>query len=238
MGITHDGWLTWATRVPGPPEKIYSAVNKVEGYVPHSAVGYLDAWLRRLRSMERDPNNPARFSDFAAASMHGWIPKRGKVLQHYSFFKSCWGSGHAYPNTHFPAFENEGGPPGNESEPLTEFQLEMNERIIWELSEWKGWKPTRPRGPSDTSASLYEHNECRRWGSAPTACPSGRMTELWVRVEETMKEIEDLKAALAFHGKIIVGNTAAIDFLSKIAVDHEQRIKDLETFGEPRVPPR
>ena len=234
MGITHDGWLTWAKRVPGPPEKVYSAVNKVEGYVPHSAVGYLPAWLRRLQSTERLPNG--RYTPFAAASIHGWIPYGGEVLQHYSFLKSCWGSGSAYPNTHFVAFETEGGAPGNESEPLMEFQLEMHARIIEELAEWRGWKPRRPRGSSDTGASLYEHRECRRWGSAATACPSGRMTALWVRLEDEMKEIENLKAALAFHGKIIVGNTAAINFLSKIAVNHEKRLVKLGSKPEDGEP--
>lgn len=233
MSITHDGWLDWASRVPGPPDKVYSAVNKVEGYVPHSAVGYLDAWLRRLNSEAKLPNG--RYTPFAAASIHGWVPYNGKVLQHYPFTASCWGSGSAYPNTRFVAFETEGGAPGNEGEPLTEFQLEMHERIIWELSEWKGWKPTRPRGPSDTSASLYEHRECRRWGSAPTACPSGRMTALWVRVEEEMKKLEelekrfkDMEAGLAFHGTLIIGNIEAIKVTSAGLRNHEKRIKELE----------
>ena len=204
MAITDGGWLDGAERMPGPPDKVYSAVNAVEGYVPHSAVGYLSGWLSRLYSTERLPNG--RYSPYAAASITGWIPYTGKVIQHYPFTASCWGSGSAYPNTHFPAFENEDSAPGDESEPLTDFQLEMNEQIIFELADWKGWVPKRPKGPSDVSATLYEHKECIRWGSRYTACPSGRMTKLWVKVEEDMKKIADLEAALKFMQQIMINH--------------------------------
>ncbi len=222
-----------------PPDKVYSAVNAVEGYVPHSAVGYLPGWLGRLFSNARLPNG--RYTPYAAASIHGWIPYNGKVLQHYPFTASCWGSGSAYPNTHFPAFENEGGAPGNESEALTDFQLYTNERIVWELADHYGWVPKRPRGPSDVSASLYEHRECVRWGSTYTACPSGRMTKLWVKVEEDMKKIaeleqrvSDMEAGFEFYGKMIVGNIEAIKVHSEIVVNHEKRIKQLERWKQGR----
>lgn len=173
MAITTDGWLDWATRKPGPADKVYSTPNKAIGYVPHSAVGYYHGWASRLFSTER--REDGRYSAYAAASVHGWINYDGSVVQHYPFTASCWASGSAYPNTHFIAFENEGGHNPHD-EPLTRAQLHMNGFIIRELAAWKGWPSIqRPISEHDTIAQLYEHNECVRWGSAPTACPSSRI---------------------------------------------------------------
>ncbi|MCH7697808.1 MAG: N-acetylmuramoyl-L-alanine amidase [Chloroflexi bacterium] len=171
-----NGWLDWATHVPGPANKQYQQANSVSGYVAHSAVGFYGGWASRLFSDERDPDNPASYSGYAAASVHGWINYDGSVIQHYPFTSSCWASGNIHANTNFIAFENEGGPPGDESERLTAKQIAANVRIIRELSGWKGWQPSRPRSPSDKTATLYEHNECVRiWGGNATACPSKRI---------------------------------------------------------------
>ncbi len=171
-----DGWLDWATRIPGPSDKRYSQPNAAVGYVPHSAVGFYAGWESRLFSTERDPDNPARYSRYAAASVHGWIAYDGSVIQHYPFTVSCWASGNRHANTNFVAFENEGGPPGDESERLTAKQIAANVRIIRELSAWQGWKASRPKSRSDNTATLYEHNECvRLWGGGATACPSQRI---------------------------------------------------------------
>lgn len=181
MGITPDGWLDWAQRDPGPPDKRYPQANAAIGYVPHSAVGYYPGWRSRLFSTERDPQNPGRYSRYAAASVHGWIETDGSVIQHYSFTASCWASGNAHANTSFAAFENAGGPPGNESQPLTDAQVAANVRIIRELAARGGWAPRRPRSAGDRSATLYEHHECvTLWGGDPTACPSGRIP--WARI--------------------------------------------------------
>lgn len=193
MAITPDGWLTWAVRVPGPADKVYSQPNSAEMYLPHSAVGFLPAWLNRLRSQDRLPNG--RYTDYAAASIHGWIPYDGKVIQHYPFTASCWGSGSRYPNVHGIAFENEGGAPGNLNEPLRPAQVTANVAIIRELIDWKGWTPSRPTGPRDEGASLYEHNECTRWGSGATACPSDRIP--WPEILRRTTLASDPKALLA-----------------------------------------
>jgi LysM repeat protein len=171
--ITQDGWLDWAVRVPGPPDKVHSAPNKGLGYVPHSAVGYYGGWAPRLFSQDRRPDG--RYTAYAAASVHGWIAYDGSVTQHYPFTASCWASGSEYPNTHFVAFENEGGY-DPQDEPLTPAQIETNVRIIRELAKWRKWAGfRRPSDASDTTANLYEHCECQRFGSAPTACPSHRI---------------------------------------------------------------
>ena len=171
--ITSDGWLDWAERVPGPADKVYAQPNTIEGYVPHSAVGYYSGWSARLFSTDRRPDG--RYTSYAAASVHGWIGYDGSVIQHYPFTASCWASDSIYPNTHFVAFENEGGfrP---ENEPLRPAQLAANVRIITELRTRYGWHSCRrPTDEQDVSAQLYEHNECTRWGSAATSCPSSRI---------------------------------------------------------------
>ena len=188
-----EGWLSFASRVPGPPEKTYSQPNSAKMYIPHSAVGYYEGWLGRLLSTQR--NVDGRYTPYAAASVHGWIGYHGEVIQHYPFTVSCWASGSRYPNTNGIAFENEGGVIGNESEPLTEAQVAANVRIIQELSAWKGWTPKRPTGPGATNASLFEHRECVRWGSRPTACPSGRIP--WAEILRRLEMPENAEKLLA-----------------------------------------
>lgn len=178
--ITDDGWFDWCERVPGPADKVYSAVNTHKIYIPHSAVGYYPGWASRLFSTARHSNG--QYTGYAAASVHLWIPQSAneKVKQHFSVFKSCWGSGSAYPNCNGVAAENAGGPPGNENEALTSYQVDMNARAIHDLAEFSSWTPRRPIDEFDITATLYEHRECKRWGSDPTACPSERMSRsLW-----------------------------------------------------------
>ena len=195
MGINSQGWLTWADRRAGPADKIYSEANAVTGYVPHSAVGYYPGWLSRLDSRERLPNG--RYTDYAAASVHGFILFDGTVIQHYPFSASCWASGNRYANTHFVAFETEGGYPDN-NQPLTHQQMMSHVRIIHELRSWKGWVPRRPANAGDGTATLYEHRECvQLWGGGATACPSNRFAPIWGRILEELHEMtlsEELEA--------------------------------------------
>jgi LysM repeat protein len=176
--ITQDGWLDWALRAPGPADKVNKVANKGIGYVPHSAVGFYGGWASRLFSDERRPDG--RYTAYAAASVHGWIAYDGSVTQHYPFTASCWASGSEFPNTNFIAFENEGGFDPHD-EPLTPAQVDANVRIIRELAAWRGWNGfRRPANAQDKGANLYEHTECVRFGSAPTACPSRRIP--WDRI--------------------------------------------------------
>ena len=171
--ITNDGWLDWAIRVPGPADKVNSTPNSGIGYVPHSAVGYYGGWASRLFSTDR--RDDGRYTAYAAASVHGWIAYDGSVTQHYPLTASCWASGSSFPNDNFIAFENEGGFDPHD-EPLTPAQVEANVRIIRDIAKWRGWTDfRRPADDNDTSADLYEHCECTRWGSAPTACASRRI---------------------------------------------------------------
>jgi hypothetical protein len=181
MSLTPDGWFDWMQRVPGPPDKRYTQPNAVDFYVAHSAVGYYGGWASRLFSTARDANG--RYTAYAAVSCHGWIPYDGACLQHYPVTASCWASGSREANTRGVAFEIEGGAPGRESEPLTEAQLGALKRILRDVAAWKGatnayWR--RPTDDRDLHATLYEHRECVRFGSGPTACPSNRIP--WLRL--------------------------------------------------------
>ena len=190
MDITNDGWLVGVKRVPGPADKIYSARNSVSGYIPHSAVGYYPGWANRLFSTTRDSNG--RYTSYAAASVHGWISYDGTIIQHYSFYASCWASGNFPQNTSFVAFENEGGySPYNE--PLTDGQNDANIAIIDALSRWKNWKPSRPSSSTDPSATIYQHKEAVKiWGGRPTACGSDRFPfTLWLRELENINMVDE-----------------------------------------------
>lgn len=190
MAVDASGWLTWAQRYPGPLAKQYSTPNAVQGYIPHSMVGYYAGWLSRLDDMSRLPNG--RFTPNAAASVHGSVLYDGTVIQHYPLTTSCWASGSRSANTRFVAFETEGGPPGNVSEPLTQAQFDAHVRIIREIAAWRGWQPRRPGGTGDTTATLYEHGEMTRFGAAATSCPSDRID--WPAILAALAEEDDLSA--------------------------------------------
>jgi len=179
-------------------------------------VGRLAGWYSRLFDMSRLPDG--RFTANAAASVHGSVLLDGMVIQHYPFTASCWASGSRYPNTHFVAFENESqytaGRP-DEGLPLTDAQVAANTRIIYDLCRWRGWTPKRPVSASDVAATLYEHRECLRWGSAPTACPSGRIP--WDRLiadirEAEMSEQEKLELKLRRGAALLQKKLANLDF--------------------------
>lgn len=213
--ITRDGWFDWARREEGPPHKVVGPRNTCSGYVPHSAVGFYGGWKSRLFGPDE-------------VSVHGWIGYDGTVTQHYPLTACCWGSGSPFPNCNFIAFENEGGPPGNESEPLTEPQIEANVRIIRELAQWAGWTGfRRPTGPNDVTANLYEHNECRRWGSTATACPSGRIPwdEILARLASAGREPRPAtgEGALAHRAQPLV--TVRLGSGAELTLDIDEYVK-------------
>ena len=189
MALTIDGYFDWAKRDPGPPDKRYTELCLSKGIVFHSAVGYYQGWRSRLFSMERDVNDPTRYSLYAAASVTGFILYDGTLMQNYPIDISCWASGNRYANTHFNAFEEEGGyNPVNE--PLREAQIITSVRIIRELSSFKGW--TFKRLPL-LERTGWEHNECVTiWGGSFTACPSSRIpwNEFSRRLEGNMADDE------------------------------------------------
>lgn len=176
MTLSADGWFSWAIRDEGPSNKTNPGTNTIRGVVPHSAEGYWPHLQDLLHSQAR------------RASWFGSNLKDGRFFQHYSIYARTWTSGAGYPNNNFVAWENE----GVAGEGFTEGQIANCVRIIEELSALKGWEPVRPVKPGDLGATLYEHNECVRWGAEPTACPSGRVP--WYEILRRLNEEDDMAA--------------------------------------------
>lgn len=153
--IDNNGWIDWAEKVPGHPEKQNGGRSPAAGFVAHSAEG----WVGYLRS-----NPPLPPSVGGRKSWHFSNLVDGTLLQHYSIYAQCWASGAGFPNNNYVAMEHE----GIVGQILTPQQVDTTSKVIAEISKLAGWKPTR-------QVNLWEHNECTRWGAEPTACPSNRI---------------------------------------------------------------
>ena len=205
--ITEDGWLDWADRRPGPEEKKYSTPCTSEFYIPHSMVGRLPGWYSRLFDMSKEPDG--RFTANAAASVTGSILLDGRVIEHYPFGASCWGSGSFEANTRGNPFENESqytDSRPDERKPFTDKQVESNLHIIRDMSQHFGWIPKRPStpivGPETPipGVTLLQHNEAvRLFGGGITSCPSDRTRTLWAMIPEMFKQEDDMTTYKLFH---------------------------------------
>lgn len=127
------GWAPFAIIEPGPEWKHgYPNVSETpadlrEGFVYHSMVGSLSASHNELHRPDR------------RASWTFSNPKIGPLIQHYPVYYQTWANGSPLSNTKFGSCENEGGPPGNESEPLTQNQIDnLVELTVWlyHTQEW------------------------------------------------------------------------------------------------------
>lgn len=190
MPITADGWYTYAERVPGPADKVYSEPCTAERWLPHDAVGYLLGWYSRLFDLTKING---RYTDNAAASVTGIIldqidpaltAARGgvphaKAIQHYSIFKSCWASGSFLINTTSNAWEHERIRGNLSSLDMPAHMVNTSVLIARDLAAFRGWKPRRPVNHADLNATCYEHRECIRFGAAATSCPNTRADKIW-----------------------------------------------------------
>lgn len=140
---------------PGPEFKQYPTPNAVAGVVLHSMVGGMVAAMGELMRADRK------------ASWCFSVAKNGVVYQHYPLTASTWHAGSQRWNEKLVGIEHEGGPPGNESEPLTQAQLEASVALVRWIAQQGGWTPSRT-----TAQTLYEHNEV---SPTTTACPSDRI---------------------------------------------------------------
>lgn len=166
--IDTNGYFDWMLQDPGPVNSVNGYANGGLGMIPHSAEGYFDT-LQDLHDFHwaRATNpDPRKRASWAATNL-----KDGRCVQHYPVTAQTWTSGSGYPNNSFFCFENE----GVAGEPLTGRQVDNIIRLGEELMGHFGWKPKRPIDDDDLTASLLEHRECVRFGSASTACPSGRI---------------------------------------------------------------
>jgi hypothetical protein len=224
MSISADGYFSWMLRhdatgqvpqIAGPLTKTNGGINTCKIVVPHSAEGY---WPY-LGNLLQDPTRRASwmFSNL----------KDGRCFQHYSIYAQVWGSGSGYPNNNGVMWETE----GVAGEPLTDKQNDNNIRIIREVSALKGWKLSRPTSPTDKDATGYEHNECVRWGSTYTACPSGRIP--WDLYLAALNGEEDMTALVWCHdlGRLYIVGSMPAQWVTQ--PDQVTLLKKI--WGEPKV---
>lgn len=157
MAVIVNGWFDWAIRTPGPDRKQNGGVNLALGIFLHSAEGGDDGVLNLA------VNGPLSWhlSNLADGTLH----------QHYRLQAQCWHASAA--NNNYVGMEHSGTFAADPT--LSEGQVSTAVRVIEELAEWRGWTPKRPTSRTDTSHTLWEHNEVVRLGGTATACPSGRI---------------------------------------------------------------
>lgn len=198
-----DGWLDWAERRAGVPDKVYSAPNLGLGIVCHSQEGYRDSIDARFLSRERDPADPSRYSAYAAASTMFYNPFEGPLVQYYPVTASTWTSGNAVANTMLWAVESEGM--ARRDGPLNANQVANLRHLIAEWEAHTGDFATRDLAGPD-GRTLWQHNEVWHWAepnAGPTACPSHRYDPFFAQLEE---EEMDLRNRVARLERIVAGH--------------------------------
>lgn len=170
MTIDAAGWVDWATRDPGPSNKVFDARNQANGLVLHSMEGW---WGGSRAEMLRQTRQ---------ASWHFSNLLSGELIQSYPLTASCWASGNFEANTRFVAMELE----GTADMPINDDQLRTTLRLFADLEAW-GLKLTR--GTSEADRTLWMHREvATRWfpNAGPTGCPSDRYARLFEALEDDM----------------------------------------------------
>lgn len=173
-----DGWLDWATRVDGIPDKVYSQPNSGKGIACHSVVGqesdFEDGIPNRFFDTRRETNG--RYIDAAAASVMFVLRKSGELIQMYDVSKSTWTSGGYEGNTSFWAIEAEGGLYPNYGEQLTP---EAEATFIRLVTEWEAYSGLE----AEPNVNILQHRQiAAKYGYAATACASGRYDTAWARI--------------------------------------------------------
>ena len=135
----------------------------------HGYFGLGDSCLRLgvvMHSMEGDLATALGMLDDpeVAKSWHFSVAADGAVFQHIDTDGISWASGGFGANQRFWSIEHEGWA----GESLTDAQYAASAALVGWLLEMHGLAPVR-------GETLWEHNEMTRFGSAPTACPSGRI---------------------------------------------------------------
>lgn len=227
------GWLDWAERRDGIPDKVYSQPNRGEGIAMHSVVGDLPNHRIPGRFLSRDRAADGRYTASAAASCMFILYRDGHLVQMYPVTASTWTSGGPDGNTRFWAVEAEGGlNPYNE--PLTKAAEDTFIRLV---TEWENHTGRR----AQPGVNLLQHKEiARKYGYAATACASDRYDGALVRIiagdrwdekdrkderdgmdKADIEKLIDQKLALAF----------AVDNADDVRLAHFRKLLNLAVNG-------
>ena len=219
--MIRNGWVSWAIKAPGIPDKVYTEKNRGIGLIGHSIVGSYEAAIGRFMSEAKDA--AGRYTAYAAASCMFILCKNGDLIQMYDIWSSTWTSGGRVANTSYWAIEAEGGPPGYTNEPFTPEQQATLLRLFREFQDLKGVPVIRGQ-------TFREHGElAAELDYAATACPSTRYD--WfttVPVGENPMTPEE-KLRLERLEKLTAGYGIAKDPRAYIASGYDS---NLLTFGE------
>ncbi len=135
------------------------------------------------------------------ASWHFSISKAGQVYQHVDTDNIAWTNGSYDANKLFWGIECE----GVAGEPVTDPQFDA----LLDVLRWL-WATHGVAAP-EREETLWEHNQMTRFGSAATACPSGRIP--WARLinewEDDMGMTDEEKVAF----NELIGRVADLESL-------------------------
>lgn len=181
--MIRDGWVDWAVRIDGIPDKVYSKPNSGEWLTCHSIVGqeweYEDGVPNRFLSTASyiDEFGRKRYTDYAAASCMFILRKNGVLIQMYPLSASTWTSGGSEANTRSFAIEAEGGLAPDYGEPLTPEAEATFIKLYWELARHQRWNALTPW------EHLKQHKDvAREFKTSATACASDRYANVWQRL--------------------------------------------------------
>jgi len=179
-----DGWVSWALRIDGVPDKIYTAPNTGEWITCHSVVGeeseFYDGVPNRFLDESKDANG--WYTPYAAASCMFIIRKNGTLIQMYPVWASTWTSGGREANTRSWAIEAEGGQYPNYGEKLTPAASATFVRLVREWEVYSGRKAVE-------NQTLFQHKDmARMFGYDATSCASDRYSEAWKAVLQSSEE--------------------------------------------------
>ena len=169
-----DGWVDWAIRIDGVPDKVYTQKNTGEWITCHSVVGeeseFQDGVPNRFLSTDKDSSG--RYTDSAAASCMFILRKNGDLIQMYPVWASTWTSGGREANTRSWAIEAEGGL-NPYTEPLTSAASNTFVRLV---REWEDYTHNK----AVLNETLLQHRQVAQLFAYPaTACASDRYSEAW-----------------------------------------------------------
>lgn len=207
-----EGFVSWASRRDGVPDKVYAERNRGLGLIGHSIVGRerrdQDGIPDRFLSTEKDAEGS--YTANAAASCMFVLRLSGELIQMYPVWSSTWTSGGRVANTSYWAIEAEGGDDPFD-EPLNEAQVLTLLRLCDEYEAYTG--RTVERG-----STFREHGEiARELGYAATACPSNRYRTFYAALEAREKGEPGMTpeqlARLELLERIVAGN--GIEFEGK-----------------------